>query len=168
MAHTETAFISQLTQTPPQRNKTHDGNTPTQKIAGDVEFSTTTAGDTLALFKIPVNAKLVSLKIGNDILATTSGTLDVGFYQGDDLSTTSPGTVVLIDAIVSALSVTSAIAMTDYRYETLDLNTTNQVAWELAGLTAQPDYGDFVIAVSVKAINTAATGTLAFIAEYTI
>lgn len=169
MAHTESLYIAALTATPTQRNKLHDGNTESQIVASNVEWAPAADGDTLSICRIPVNAKILRCSLAYDDLASTSGTANLGFYAGNDATPTSAGTLVDEDALATALDIGGgAVAMTDQRYEVKGIETTKQVAWELAGLSAQPDYGDFTLALTCAALTGTQAGTVAWIVEFTL
>ncbi len=165
MANTQSAEIAALTGTPPEVSDRVETGSNSVTSSGSKAFVGTTAADTLQLFRIPSRANLLSLKMTYDDLATTSITLDVGFYEvgvGNAV-----GAAVDIDALVTDLSVAAAIVQTEYRYETLDHNTTGQKVWELAGLSAEPSFEQMEVVVTVAASSLPLTGDVSWIAEFT-
>ena len=166
MANTQTLEILAVQGSPATLAETHNTASATVVSSGNVEFVGTTAADTLQLFRIPVTSKLISLKMAFDDLATTSQTVDVGFYTVGE--GTAAGTVVELDILVADLSTAAVIAFADYRYDDLGIETTNEVAWELAQLSARPSYSHLDVVLTVVASSSPLTGTIAWIAEYTV
>jgi len=115
-----------------------------------------TDNDIVMLAPVPTHATLVSVRIGTDNLGG-SCTFNVGFYTND-------GVVVDEDALATTVADGGAIA--ELRYEELDLNTTGQQVWELAGQTSDPS-DVYYIAVTFNATGGTA-GDLAFIIEYVV
>ena len=115
-----------------------------------------TDNDIVMLAPVPTHATLVSVRIGTDALGG-SCTFNVGFYTND-------GVVVDEDALATTVADGGAIA--ELRYEELDLNTTGQQVWELAGQTSDPS-DVYYIAVTFNATGGTA-GDLAFIIEYVV
>lgn len=113
--------------------------------------------DVILMGVIPVDAKIKSIKITSDDLGTT-GDFNVGFYPGPSSNVTvaSDADAVDEDAIGTAVDVNAAaLAGVELRFETKDLETINQKAFELAGLSARPDYGDFFLAITLSEATTA-------------
>lgn len=165
MANTQSVEIAALQASPKEIAERVDTGSNVVISSGNVEFAGTTAADTLQLFRIPVRAKLISLWMGFDDLATTSQTVDVGFYTVG--STTAAGTVVELDILVADLDVAAAIAFADYRYDDLGIETTNEKVWELAQLSAVPSYSHLDVVLTTVATDTPLTATVAYIATYT-
>jgi hypothetical protein len=118
-----------------------------------------TLNDVVAMFPISVDAVITSVRFASDDLGTT-GLLHVGFHKVDGT------TAVNNDAIGTSIDVKAdAVAITEIRYETLDINTIGQKAWELAGLSARPDYDEFLVTVTAAEATTAA-GDFILIVEY--
>lgn len=121
-------------------------------------------GDIVILARVPVDATLLSVKVANDDLGTT-GDLDLGFYVG----TTSGGTagaVLDADAISADIDMnTAAVAMTEYRYDVLNINTIQQPVWDLATLSERPDY-DYIDICLTATEATTAIGTISVIVQY--
>ena len=115
-----------------------------------------TDNDIVMLAPIPTNATITSIRIGSDALGG-SCTFNVGFY-------TNEGVVVDEDAL--ATSVADGAAIAELRYEVLNLNTTGQQVYELAGQSSDPN-DIYYVAVTFNATGGTA-GDLAFIIEYVV
>ena len=165
MATTKGNHITAFDNTPPDtvNSRLHGG-----RVKGAVdqfELADTADGDIHHVFKLPVDATILSVKMATDDLGT-AGTIDIGFYEkysaGDGTYT-----VVDADAIASAIDVNAAAtALTEYRFEAAAIETADQPAWELAGLSARPAYGDIYVSITT-ATGTTAVGTVALIIQYT-
>lgn len=137
------------------------------RTKGTVEFTPTAADDTCVIARVPVNATLDSLRFAFDDLGGTI-TLDIGFYQVPAIGTSAPGTVIDQNALGTLIDVsTAAIAMTEYRFETQEINTIMEEMWELANLSAKPSYPQVDIVLTVVGDTTAAAGTVSWYIEYT-
>ena len=116
------------------------------------ELSDTADADFAIVLKISVDAIIDSVIFASDDLGT-AGTVDIGFYKADGDSYT----VVDADAIANGVDVNSAaVTPTDYRYSVKAIDTAGQAAWELAGLSARPEYSDFYIGLTTDTGTTAA------------
>jgi hypothetical protein len=124
--------------------------------------------DVLVFFEVPVDALIDSVILASDDLGTT-GDINVGMYPGltelkrlgklDATGTLSitDADAVDEDALGSAIDVNAAaVAPTEIRYETKGIETINQKAWELAGLSSRPAYENFLIGVTLSEASTAA------------
>ena len=120
-------------------------------LAGD-----STDDDIVMLAPIPTHANITSIRIGSDALGG-SCTFNVGFYTNDN---------VVVDEDALATSVADGAAIAELRYEVLNLNTTGQKVWELAGQSADPS-DMYYVAVTFNATGGTA-GDLAFIIEYIV
>lgn len=129
-------------------------------VIGNSEFDAVTAADTLQICRVPVDAVLLSIKMGFDDLGGTE-TIDVGFYKVG-----APGAVLDVDAIIDGLSVASAVAFAEYRFSAPDIDTTGERMWELAGLSAKPDYSQMDIVLTSATTTTPIDATVAWIIEY--
>lgn len=120
--------------------------------------------DIIVLAEIPVNARISSIKFWADDLGTT-GDFNFGFYAGNaDLDAITDADAVDEDALATAVDVNAAaLADVELRFEVKDLSTINDAAWELAGLSASPAYGTFLIAITASEATTAAGGIAAAI-----
>lgn len=141
------------------------------KTSGTFEWDTPTSGDTLQLARVPVDSKLISLKIGWDDMGTTL-TIDIGFYKVG-----SPGAVIDQDGLCTALvggTILPAAAdlvlfgLTELRYETQGIDTTGEMMWELANLSDRPSYEQMDIVITATADSSAVTSTVSWIIEYTV
>jgi len=163
MTTTKGTHITAFDATPPDtvNSRLHGGLV---KSAVDVfELADTANDDDHIVFKLPVDAILHSVKMATDDLGT-AGTIDIGFHKKNDDGTY---TAVDVDAIASAINVNSAATgMTEYRFEAAAINTANDVAYVLAGLSARPAYGDIYLSISTPA-GTTAVGTVAMQILYT-
>lgn len=123
--------------------------------------------DIIFLAEIPVDARITSIRHWSDDLGTT-GDLNLGFYPGTvDTDNATDADAVDEDALGTAIDVNAAaLADVELRFETKDLSTINDTAWELAGLSSRPDYGTFLIAYTASEATTAAGG-IAVKIEYT-
>lgn len=112
------------------------------------------ANDTVTVCRVPVDARIPSIRIWSTDLGTT-GTLDVGFHRIQDDGTI--GSAVDADAIGTAIDVNAAaINDVEIRYETKAISTANQAVWELAGLSARPSYGEVFLTITAATATTAA------------
>ena len=129
---------------------------------GNVALDTGDSGDNdiVMLAPIPTNATLLSVRIGTDNLGG-SCTYNVGFYPTDAESDSDA-----IDEDALATSVADGAAVAELRYEVLNLNTTGQQVWELAGQSSDPNDVYYVAATFNAAGGTA--GDMAFIIEYIV
>lgn len=166
MANTQTLEILALQGTPAKIAESYNTASGVVVSSGNVEYAGTTAADTLQLFRIPVEAKLLSLWMGFDDLATTSQTVDVGFYTVGE--GTAAGTVVELDILVADLDVAAVIAPADYRYDDLGIETTNEQVWELAQLSAKPSYSHLDVVLTTVASSSPLTATISWIATWTV
>lgn len=120
------------------------------------ELTDTADGDVAHVLKIPVDAVIDSIKFACDDLGT-AGTVDIGFYKKNADGTY---TAVDADAIANNIDVNSAaVSLTEYRYSVKGIETANQKAWELAGLSAKPAYDDLYLSLTTDT-GTTADGTV--------
>ena len=134
---------------------------------GTVEF-TPTASDTLTVARVPADATLDSLRFAFDDNGATI-TIDCGFYLVPVAGASAPGAVVDQNALITLLDTsTAALAMTEQRFETQEINTIIERMWELANLAARPDYEQFDIVATVVTGTTPAAGTVSWYIEYTL
>ena len=116
--------------------------------------------DVLILGRIGMEDTIESILLFSDDQGT-GGLLDVGFHLIDGLN--GLGAAIDADAIGTSIDVkTAALSASEIRFETKGINTLNQKVWELAGLSARPDYGEcFITATAVEA-TTNASGKFAW------
>ena len=124
--------------------------------------------DVILMCEIPVNAKITSIRMSSDDLGTT-GDLNLGFYPGPGSGVTisADSDAVDEDALGTAIDVNAAaLADVEQRFEVKNISTLNQKAWELAGLSSEPDYSTFYIAFTASEATTAA-GDIILVVRYT-
>lgn len=140
---------------------------PTKAIAEYTAAGVIADDDVILLNEIPVDAKITSVKLWSDDLGTT-GDFNVGFYPGPGSQVTiaSDSDAVDEDAIASAVDVNAAaVANSELRFEAANITTASDTAWELAGLSARPDYGTFYLAITASEATTAG-GDILVISEW--
>ena len=134
-----------------------------QRNSGDVvvltlthELPVSAAADVCILQALPAHARVAKLEMATDDMGTT-GTMSVGLYKLDSGPDQTPVFSALSTvAFASALDVnTAAVPMTDRRFTVKDIATINQPLWQLAGLSAKPDYGTIYLGISTPAATTA-------------
>lgn len=164
MAQTLGTHITNMDAKPFERvlAKLH-GGTPKRIVLTD-EIPDTANGDSMIVAKVPVDAVLSSVRAAFDDLGT-AGTVDIGFYKK---AADGTYTVVDADAIANNIDVsTAAVAFTEYRFQVKGIETIEQTVWELAGLSARPDYADMYIGLTTDTGTTAA-GTASMIIDYSV
>jgi hypothetical protein len=127
-------------------------------IAHELTAGAVADNDVILMCEVPVNAKISSIRMFSDDLGTT-GDLNLGFYPGpgSGVAIASDADAVDEDAIGTAIDVNAAaLANVEVRFETKNISTANQKAWELAGLSSEPDYGSFYLAFTASEATTAA------------
>jgi hypothetical protein len=123
--------------------------------------------DVILMCEVPVEATISSIRMYSDDLGTT-GDLNLGFYPGPGSGTTISADTDAVDedAIGTAIDVNAAAtANVEVRFETKDFNTLDDKAWEIAGLSAKPDYSTFYLAFTASEATTAA-GDLALVIRH--
>lgn len=124
--------------------------------------------EVIVMAEVPVNANITSIRMWSDDLGTT-GDLNLGFYPGNLV----PSTIVVTDtvdedALGTAIDVNAAAtANVEVRFETQNLSTTGDLAWVLAGLSAEPAYGTFFICFTASEATTD-TGDIALAIRYIV
>jgi hypothetical protein len=114
--------------------------------------------DVVLMCEVPVNARIHSIRMWSDDLGTT-GDLNLGFYPGpgSGVSISADSNAVDEDALATAIDVNAAaLANVEQRFEVKAIETINQKAWELAGLSSEPDYATFYLAFTASEATTAA------------
>lgn len=149
-------------------NQVERGSQGFEKVV-PVQYTATGAianNDIVALCYIPVEAKITSVKMWSDDLGTT-GALNLGFYPGNaDVTTLTDASAVDEDALATAIDVnTAATANVEVRFEVKDINTIDDRAWEIAGLSARPAYDHFLLAFTASAATTDA-GDISVVVRY--
>lgn len=163
MATQKGTHVSNFDATPPLTvpSRQHGG---VVKYAGDtMELVDTANNDQAVVIKLPIDAVIPSIKFAADDLGD-AGTVDITFYKKNNDGTYTE----LADGLIAnGIDVNAgATALTEYRFSVLNLNTVNKSAWELAGLSARPDYGDIYIGVTTDT-GTTADGTIVLQVLYT-
>ena len=133
--------------------------TPVKTVSAHEALAGAASDNDIILFcEVPVDGFLDSVILASDDLGTT-GDINIGFYPGPGSGVTiaTDADAVDEDAIGTAIDVNAAaVAPTEIRYETKGIETINQRIWELAGLSARPDYGTFYLAGTFSEATTAA------------
>jgi hypothetical protein len=164
MANQNMTNIALVDGTPPQSANTFAGGTSEIVAVDTMEVTALSTDDTVVLFRIPVDAKITELALGCDDLASTSITIDLGLYEGG----TAGATAVDDDCFATAVNVDGGVAITDYRFEAAAIDTIDQPAWEVAGLSARPAYGDFDVVLHADGVSGGTTGTVSARIRYVI
>lgn len=135
-------------------------------IADTMEVADGANGDSAILkVRVPVQARIRSVVVASDDLVGDA-TLSVGFYRQDNPPMGTTFTEVDADALANELDANdAALARTDVRYSVKGIETINQKAWELAGLSAKPEYGDLYVALTFET-DTEAAGTVTLEVTY--
>lgn len=166
MANTNSPNIAQLEASPREIADRRISGSAKVIEKGTVEF-TPNANDTLVLARVPADATLDSLRLAFDDNGGTI-TIDCGFYLVPVAGASAPGAVVDQNALITLLDTsTAALAMTEFRFETQEINTIIERMWELANLAARPSYEQFDIALTVVTGTTPTAGTVSWYIEYT-
>lgn len=135
----------------------------TRRILDTVEVADNANADTVVFGPgIPVDAVLPSVKLATDDLGS-AGTADLGFFKKN-----ADGTYTAVDddALAASLDVnTAAVAFTERRYSSKGIETVQKKVWELANLSARPDY-DFLYLGLTFDTGTTAAGTASIDVEY--
>lgn len=142
-------------------------NSPLKNVAATKSVTATDADSLVVFLEVPVDAKLHTVIFASDDMGTT-GIIDIGFYPANKpASTLLKADAVDQDALGTLIDVkTAAVAPTDIRFETKAIETLNQKAWEIAGLSARPAYSHFYIVGTLTEANTA-TGDMSLRVTYT-
>lgn len=165
-----TAFTAARNKNFPRRR----GNYTVKKYVGDTLEAAVGDADSVLCFdiRVPVSARITSVLLRSDDCGTT-GALDVGFYKGTHAYAIGDATIPVVadavdrDAIGTAIDInTAALSGTEIRVETLNIDKTNKLAWELAGLSAKPEYPDFFVWGTLQTATTS-VGTICLEVEYT-
>jgi len=111
--------------------------------------------------RIPVDAKITSIVVASDAFGG-SATMNVGLSSDDGGGVY---TAVDADCFGTVIAVDAAVTPTEIRFETKNINTVKDRAWEIAGLSARPAYGEFVLSLAFPA-ETAAAGDVTVIVNF--
>lgn len=155
--------ITAFDATPPTRvdSRLHGGLV---KYAGDTfELADTANNESAYIVKLPLDAVIQSVKFACDDLGA-AGTVDITFFKKNtDGTYTELGDGQIANNIDVS---TAAVALTEYRFSVLNIDTANKSAWELAGLTTRPDYNEIFIGITTDTGTTTA-GTVTLQVLYT-
>lgn len=126
------------------------------------ELTDTANADDAIVLPLPIDAVLMSVKFACDDLGT-AGTVDIGFHKKN-----ADGTYTAVDADALANNIdvnAAAVALTEYRFSAKGIETAMQKAWELAGLSDRPDYGELFLSITTDT-GTTADGTVTVQVQY--
>lgn len=120
-------------------------------------------GDTIKLASIPTNARIRSIKIGNDDLdGGAESVFNLGLYDRD-------GNIKDEDVYASLVSqLQTATPLTELANEARDLGVFGQRVFEDAGDSEDPNELYDVVMTQTAAVGAPVTGTVAFEIIYTI
>ena len=135
--------------------------------------------DIIMMAEIPSNAKIKSIMLYNDDLDSNGSpalVTDVGIYNGNIKFTSSAGTIYAAEGVidrdcygtVSTVLQAAVTAGTEFRYETLGIETVGNFMWEDGGLPEDP--GKMLrIALTIETVAaTAASGDITMVVEYIV
>jgi len=135
--------------------------------------------DIIMMAEIPSNAKIKSILLYNDDLDSGGSpalVTDVGIYNGNIKFTSSAGTIYAAEGVidrdcygtVSTVLQAAVTAGTEFRYETLGIETVGNYMWEDGGLPEDP--GKMLrIALTIETVaGTAAAGDITMVVEYIV
>lgn len=136
----------------------------TRTISEVSELAIHAIGDVHIVARVPVDAVIKAVRHANDAL--TAGAADIGLYKKNADGTY---TAVGSSCFATAVAMGSAVALTDVTYEAAatNIDKRNVPAWQRAGLSARPAYGDLYVAYTFTTATTA-VGTILTEVEYTI
>lgn len=167
MANQNMTGVALVEGSPPRQTESFQGGTYDERVLVDtMEVTALSTNDTVVLARIPVDARITSVQLACDDLATTSITLDIGLYEG--FTDGAAASAVDDDCIGSAIDVDGGVALTEYRYETQGIETIDQPAWEIGGLSARPSYGNFDLVLHANGVSGGQTGTVSVLVRYLV
>ena len=137
--------------------------------------------DIIMLAEIPSGAKIKSIKLYNDDMDSNGSpaiVTDLGIYNGNTAFSDTDGSATryaaegVIDrdcyGTLSTVLQGAVTAGTEFRNETLDINTVANYMWQDAGLTSDPGV-QLWIALTIETVAaTAAAGDITIVVEYII
>lgn len=155
-------IVTNMDSTPVERNVFGVTGGGLKHIRDVFELADTANNDSAIVLPIPVDAVITSVQFASDDLGT-AGTVDITFFKKNaDGTYTELGDGLIANNIdVNA----AAVSLTEYRYSVLNIDTAIKKAWELAGLSARPDYGTLYIGLTTDTGTTTA-GTVLLQASY--
>lgn len=155
MAVTKSDIVTNADNLDTQNEK---GHYSAQRVVTAHESLAAASDNDIILFhEVPVDALIDSIILNSDDAGTT-GDINIGFYPGPGSGVTisADSDAVDEDAIGTAIDINAAaLSNVEIRFETKNISTINQKAWELAGLSSRPDYGTFYIAGTLSEATTA-------------
>jgi hypothetical protein len=125
--------------------------------------------DIIMLAEIPSGAKIKSIKLYNDDMDSNGSpaiVTDLGIYNGNTAFSDTDGSATryAAEGVIEA----AVTAGTEFRNETLDINTVANYMWQDAGLTSDPGV-QLWIALTIETVAaTAAAGDITIVVEYII
>ena len=135
--------------------------------------------DIIMLAEVPSNSKIVSIKVYNDDLDGGSGLVtDIGLYNGGtkfndtDASATAYAAEQVIDrdcyGTLSTDLRAAVTAGTEFRFETMNINTIANFVWEDGGLTSDPGV-PLRVALTIETVaSSAAAGDITMVVQYVV
>lgn len=128
-----------------------------------IELPDTGTNDVAILTRVPVDAIITSVALATDDCGS-AGTADLGFHKKNNDGTY---TAVAAAALATGLDINSAaVAFTERRFSVLGIETIQQPAWQLAGLSARPAY-DYLYISLTTTTGTTTIGTVSLKTKYT-
>jgi hypothetical protein len=164
VVHYKSAEVTNLDAAPPVRNLVTMTGGRVRRAGGTVEVANgDSAGSTIRFARLPSIAIIDFIWLATDALGGTCA-MDIGVYE----TTPNGGAVVDADEFASAVAVSSAVALTNVRYEAVatDIANVNKRLWEQLGIAADPNK-DYDIAATLTAA-TAAAGTVTLLVQYVV
>lgn len=163
--HLQSPPIQNREAVPPVLNNPALGSGADVKIAkGHIASLTASAsvGSTIRFCEVPSNAIVHEVKIAS--AAQTAGALDIGLYK----NIKNGGTVIDADFFASAVSVASAVPLTDITNESGEYSIAeqNQPLWQAVGLSADPKT-TFDVVGTITTNVTTGTGAMLVMVEFT-
>ena len=181
MATAKGIEITKLDATPRSLMEAGSGTGKLRVFMDTIAAATTDIDDNdiIMLAEVPSNSKVISIKLYNDDLDSgTAIVTDVGLYNGGtkfndtDASLTAYAAEGVIDrdcyGTVSTVLQGAVTSGTEYRFETLNINTIANYAWEDGGLTSDPGV-PLRIALTIETVAaTAAAGDITMVVQYVV
>ena len=155
-------IVTNMDAQPFDRNAPHVYGGQLKHVRDVFELADTANNESAIVLPIPVDATVPSIKFACDDLGT-AGTVDLTWFKkNSDGTYTELGDGLIANNIdVNA----AAVSLAEYRYSVPNIDTGLKKAWELAGLSARPDYGTLYIGITTDTGTTAA-GTVLLEASY--
>tara|TARA_R110000824_G_scaffold113021_4_gene262538 strand:- start:1972 stop:2526 length:555 start_codon:yes stop_codon:yes gene_type:complete len=183
MATAKGIEITKLDATPRSLMEAGSGTGKVRVFMDTIAAATTDIDDNdiIMLAEVPSNSKIISIKVYNDDLDSNGSPAiitDVGLYNGGtkfndtDASLTAYAAEGVIDrdcyGTVSTALQAAVTSGTEFRFETFDINTIANYAWEDGGLTSDPGV-PLRIALTIETVAaTAAAGDITMVVQYVV